>query len=59
MAIMACGTLEGAMTIMQANNASLSDTAVTGATYLIPDDVPADAGVLQYLQQSNITTGTR
>lgn len=59
MAIMACGTLEGAMAIMRANNTSLSNTAITGTTFAIPDDATVDAGALRYLEQNEIVIGTR
>lgn len=58
-AIMACGTLEGAMAVMKANNTSLSGTATTGATFVIPDDAPTDAGALRYLEQNEVLMGTR
>lgn len=58
MIVMACGTLEGAMQVMAANNTSLSDTTYTGTVYAVPDTVSVDKQVLDYLQQNDIHIGT-
>ena len=59
MALMACGTLEGAMHIMAANEESITADVAPGVMYIIPSDVPSDNYSLQYLQQNNIIIGTR
>lgn len=42
------------MAVMKANNESLTATAIAGAVYTVPDDVPLDSGALRYLKETGI-----
>jgi len=55
--IMACGTMEGAMQIMAANQQSLSNNPWVYTEYVIPDDIITDTSTLDYLAQNKITAG--
>ena len=55
--IMACGTMEGAMQIMAANEQSISNNPWVYTEYAIPEDVTADAKTTDYLAQNKITVG--
>ncbi len=59
MVLETCGTLEGALDIMAANDRSICDNARPGTQYTIPEHAAKDNAVLLYLQQNKVRIGTR
>ncbi len=57
--LMACGTLEGAMQVIAANEASLTASLTAGTEYAIPAGPVTDKFSLQYLRQNKIIIGTK
>ena len=57
-ALMACGTLEGAMQIMAANNVSITAVPQADTVYAVPDDVTTDVAAMDYLVRNEVEIGT-
>lgn len=56
--IMACGSLEAAMTFCALNGVAISDVPVTGTVYQVPaPDRNTDAGVLRHYKDNVIVIG--
>ena len=54
-----CGTMEAAMTVMLANEKSLTDDASIGQAITVPDGVITDKNVLEYFTRNQVVAGTR
>ena len=57
--LMACGTMEGAMAFMSANDAGITDNTNAGDQFTIPVAIATDISTLQYLQQNQVMIGTK
>ncbi len=57
--LMACGTMEGAMEIAEANGLGISDSVSVGQSINIPDRVVANSKILSSIKESKIVFGTK
>lgn len=58
-AIQATGTLEAVFMIAEANGLAVSDDVTTGQVLVIPETVPTNKTIAQYLAANRLTVGTR